>query len=364
MSLYKPAKILVTEETKDDFHTQRMLSRMEGIPVEIIPDEKEIIKHYNTQDDPFTQGKRIVLLAKHRGKFFKPCPSVKDYVCCNYQIFHLAAGCNFDCTYCILQAYLNNPILTFYTNIDEALEELKSILDARPKDYFRIGTGELTDSLSTDHLTGFSEILVPFFQNIKNASLEFKTKSNNIDNLLKMDPQGKIIVGWSYNTEKVQQEEEHKTASLEERLKAAQQVLKAGYKVTFHLDPIINYEGWEEDYPKTLDNLFDMIPPEKIAWIGIGSFRYLPKLKEVMTQRFPKSKLAYGELVRGADDKMRYFKEIRTKMYETVQNHIKKHSKNLPLFLCMESQEVWQKSLGIRPETNEEISTILDEQCK
>ncbi len=359
---YTPSKIFITEEAKNDTQTGRMLERMPGIPVEIIQDEKAIIRHYNDKEDAFTQGKRMVLLTRHKGKFFKPCPSVTDYVCCNYQIFHLAVGCNFDCSYCILQAYLNNPILTFYTNIEDALSELSSILKENPKSYYRIGTGELTDSLSTDHLTGFSEILVPFFQNISNATLEFKTKSDNIDNLLKMAPKEKVIVGWSYNSEKISQEEEHKTASLEKRLIAAKKVLDAGYKVTFHLDPIVHYEGWEKDYKESLDRLFDAIPPEKITWISMGSLRYLPKLKNVMTERFPKSKLAYGEFVRGVDDKMRYFKDIRTEMFQAIQSHIRSYSKDLALFLCMESQEVWQKTFGIRPTSIEEVSEKLDTQ--
>ncbi|MBI4970832.1 MAG: hypothetical protein HZC17_03220 [Candidatus Omnitrophica bacterium] len=303
MNLFYPSKIFITEESCADKHALRMLARMPNVPVEIIPDEKSVIRQTFGQEDAFTIGKRMVLLTRHRGKFFKPCPSVKEYVCCNYQIFHLAVGCNFDCTYCILQAYLNNPILTFYTNLDEALAELESILGSRPDQQFRIGTGELTDSLSTDHLTGFSEVLIPFFKRIQNATLEFKTKSNNISNLLTHDPAGKIIVGWSFNTEKVYREEEHKTASLTERLEAAKQVLAAGYKVSFHFDPIIHYEGWEQDYYAAIDRIFDTIPSEKITFISLGALRFMPKLKEVVKERFPKSKIVYGEFVRGLVEK-------------------------------------------------------------
>lgn len=360
LSLFQPSKILITEEACGDKHALAMLSRMPNVPVEIIPDDKSVIRSAFEKEDAFTAGKRMVLLTRHRGKFFKPCPSVKDYVCCNYQIFHLAVGCNFDCTYCILQAYLNNPILTFYTNVEEALVELKSILDSKPDQHFRIGTGELTDSLSTDHISGFSDVLIPFFKTVKNATLEFKTKSNNIANLLKHNPEGKIVVGWSFNTEKIQREEEHKTASLTERLEAAKQVLTAGYKVNFHLDPIVNYEGWETDYKRTIDLIFDNIPPEKISTISLGSMRWLPKLKEVVVERFPKSKIIYGEFVRGVDDKMRYFKTIRAEMYEKIQSYIRQRAKILPIFLCMESGEVWEQSLGTRPATTEELSNFLD----
>ena len=67
-----------------------------------------------------------------------------------------------DCVYCILQAYLNNPWLSFFVNIEDLFVELEVALGREPERFFRIGTGEFTDSLALDSLTHLSPRLVRF----------------------------------------------------------------------------------------------------------------------------------------------------------------------------------------------------------
>jgi len=50
----------------------------------------------------------------------------------------------------------------------------------KPERFWRIGTGEFTDSLAIDRLTRLSSVLVPFMANQTNAVLELKTKSAEV----------------------------------------------------------------------------------------------------------------------------------------------------------------------------------------
>jgi hypothetical protein len=111
------------------------------------------------------------------------------------------------------------------------------VLRARPERSFRIGTGELADSLALDPLTGLSRHLVPFFAARANATLELKTKTDNVGELLDLDPRGRVVVSWSVNAPAIVAAEEHGTASLAERLSAARRVQEAGYRLGFHFDP-------------------------------------------------------------------------------------------------------------------------------
>jgi len=70
-----------------------------------------------------------------------------------------------DCSYCILQWYLNNPMMVVYVNIDDLLAELDDFSQKNPNNFFRIGTGELTDSLTLEPITQCSALcdnFVPF----------------------------------------------------------------------------------------------------------------------------------------------------------------------------------------------------------
>ena len=347
MTPYKPQKIYIEHDAVGLAHTQKILSKLPGVPIETIEHPKQIMPSIKGQTDPIGEGKRALLLRKDKGRSFKPFPESEQYLSCDYYTLHLAEGCDLECSYCILQTYLTNPLLTVYANVEEILENLQQTLDSNPNTFFRIGTGQLADSLSLDPILGYSETLVPFFSKQKNAILELKTKSTFIDRLLNLDPEDKTIISWSMNSEKIQKEEEHKCATLDERIQAAAKVIKAGYRVGFHFDPIIDYPEWEKDYEKTFEAIFSQIPEEKIAWISLGCLRFMPELKNIMQSRFPKSKLPLAEWITGMDGKMRYFKPRRIEIYRKAVEMIRKHSKGkATLYLSMETPEVWHQVFG------------------
>lgn len=356
-------KIYIENDAWDFAHTQRILESCAGIPYERIESADALEAQIKKAVDPIGEGKRTLLLRRDRGRSFKPFPESEDYLSCDYHTLHLAEGCDLECSYCILQTYLTNPLLTVYVNLEDALHSLQSVLTEKPETFFRIGTGQLTDSLSLDHVTRFSSVLVPFFAAQKNAVLELKTKSTNIDNLLKLDPQGNTLVSWSMNSKRIQKQEEHKCASLEERIAAAKRVIAADYKVGFHFDPIVDYPGWENEYGEVIDLIFSEIAPEEITWVSLSCLRFMPELKPIMQNRFPKSGLALAEWVTGMDGKMRYFKPRRVEIYQTMVEKLRRHSSSLTLYLSMESPEVWRRVLGTEP-TKLSVCQMLDTAAK
>ena len=66
---------------------------------------------------------------------------------------------------------------------------------------------------------------------------------------------------------------------------AARRVLDAGYRVAFHLDPIIAYAGAERDYLALIEELFEAIAPEQIAFISMGGLRMTPALRAAARRR-------------------------------------------------------------------------------
>ena len=53
-----------------------------------------------------------------------PVPGTREYQCCSYHVLNTGMNCPMDCVYCILQAYLNNPWISFYVNIEAMFAEL------------------------------------------------------------------------------------------------------------------------------------------------------------------------------------------------------------------------------------------------
>ncbi|MCJ7542506.1 MAG: DNA photolyase, partial [Desulfobacterales bacterium] len=80
----------------------------------------------------------------------------------------------------------------------------------------------------------------------------------------------------------------------------------------------------------------------------------------IIQKRFPKSKIIYGEFISGLDGKMRYFKPLRIDLYRKIVSYIRDYAPDAMIYLCMEDDEVWQKSLGFVPSDYGGLSKILD----
>src|SRR5919204_5259214 len=205
----------------------------------------------------FSSAKKTLFLTRHKGEFLKKCPGSDGQVCCNYFVINFASNCPMDCSYCYLQEYLaQNPALKVFSNVDDLLLEAEDLLAKHRRTFFRIGTGEITDSLTLDAYIGFAGEVVPFFSEQPNALLELKTKSDCVDGLLSLDLKDRVVVSWSMNPQRVIDLDEHGTASLEERLDAARRCQERGYRLGFHFDPIIEYPGWERDYEEMIEQTF------------------------------------------------------------------------------------------------------------
>jgi len=322
--------------------THSIIERLSGVSADVVED----VRHLKYPSDPL-KAKRQLVLTTHKGVSFKPCQGLcEGVVCCGYHTIDLGSGCPCDCSYCILQHYLaNNPMTTIYVNIEQILMSVRERLDNNQGQHFRIGTGELADSLAYDDITGYSKIIVPFFAQQRNATFEFKTKTTNIANLLGLKHSGRVVVSWSLNPPSIIESDEKGAASLDERLAAAARCVQFGYRVGFHFDPMINYNGWEADYRGVVEKLFKAVPAASVAWISLGALRFPQNLKAIAEKRFPATRIFTGEFV-PANGKMRYFRPIREEMYLKMRGWIREFAPSVSPYLCMETESVSERYLG------------------
>jgi len=351
-------KLYIDQQVLHSPQVVSIRSRIPNVPVSVVHSSKEVYKSVSSSDNPVQKGKTILFLTRNKGAFIKPCPGTRSYTCCGYQILHMGTYCTMDCSYCILQAYFHPPLLQYFVNHDELLVELDRLF--LNKTLARIGTGEFTDSMIWDNWTDLSNLLVPKFSKQSRAVLELKTKTVNIKTLKALHHNHKTIVSWSLNTPHIITNEERHTASLSARLRAAAKCESWGYPLGFHFDPLVIYDGCEEEYANVVEQIFSHISSENIVWISLGTFRFVPALKSIIQKRFPESKIIYGEFISGLDGKMRYFKPLRIDLYRKIVSYIRDYAPDVMIYLCMEDDEVWQKSLGFVPSDCGGLSKILD----
>ncbi|MDD9304909.1 MAG: DNA photolyase [Desulfobacter sp.] len=325
---------------------------------EIVENATPVYDLVNQADDPILAAKKNLYITKNKGAVIRKCPGTSHYTCCDYTILHTGTFCTMDCSYCILQAYFHPPLLQYFAGLSTLSSELDPIF--KQNKILRIGTGEYTDSLIWEPISPMPGFLVKKFAGQNRSILELKTKTINVDSLLDLDHNSKTILSWSLNTPKIIQEQERGTSGLSARLATAKKAAQKGYKLAFHFDPIILYPGCEEEYERVISSIFTHVTQEDIVWISIGTFRFMPQLKSIIESRFPDSTIPYGEFILGLDNKMRYFKPLRIKLYQRLAKLFKEIAPKVMVYFCMEDQEVWEKTFGYFPGKPGELGHLLD----
>ncbi|MGE4317598.1 MAG: radical SAM protein [Deferribacterales bacterium] len=303
--------------------------------------------------DEVPDNKNCVYIADEQNTFVHRCPATKIYRCCDYYVTDISEGCPFDCSYCILQAYLNHEYIKVYSGFETVKNEIMNM----PKDrFFRLGTGELTDSLALDHIFNFSGYITEIINDSENILFEFKTKSANVKNLLHCNPKN-IMVSWSLNPQEIMEKEEYGTAKISDRLKAAKECAAAGFGIGFHFDPLIYYDNFEAGYSEIVKQMVESVPEKSVKYISVSTFRFMPELLDIVRQKFDRSLLLENEYVKSLDGKMRYFKTRRFYMLDFFVKEVRKHWKDAFIYFCMEHDTVWKKIMGYDPGEREEFET-------
>ncbi len=267
-------------------------------------------------------------------------------VCGPFHAMSYYIGCPYQCSYCYLQGTFRgrvDPVV--YTNREKLLAELDEWL-AQPGE-LRLNAGELEDSLALDGVIPLVDDLVPRFAAQTRHKLLLVSKSTNVRNLLKHDPKGQVIVGFSINAPSVWERYERGTPHPLRRVEAAARVKEAGYDVTLRLDPMIPIDGWQEEYPTLIGAVYDIFSPHQ--WT-IGSLRYFPGLPG-WTRRVGRdtSIYAFASERSPEDGRKRVALETRATMYRTAVAAIRRYDADVPVRLCKETLALYER-LGMAPD--------------
>lgn len=329
-----PDKVYVEKDITDHPFTKKILSKIDSAPITLIQDYKTIgqEKNFNLRAD---QDKDSLALATKKGELVKSIGRMDHG---QFYLFH-EIDCKYDCEYCYLQYYFQTKVPVIFVNRDEVLEKIEELLNSFDNPYFHIG--EVCDALAFDDLTEFSLDIVDLFTKYSNGTIEFRTKSTNVHNLISIsNPPQNVIPSWTLSPQEIVQIIEHKTPSSKERLAAAKQCQQAGYIVGVRLDPIIMVEGWQKLYKNMIAQIFNSLSPDRIDYISLGTPKHNKVLFETIKKRFPASHTILGELFPSTDGKYKYLKFQRVEIYKNMISWIREFAGDIRIELSIESDEV------------------------
>ncbi|WP_428023685.1 SPL family radical SAM protein [Arcobacter sp.] len=283
------------------------------------------------------------------------CPVASESTrCCNLLTLDAVQSCGFDCSYCSIQSFYNQDKIGFDVNFKDNLKKLK--LD--PNYTYHIGTGQSSDSLMWGNKGGLLDALFDFARENQNVILEFKTKSNNIKYFLENDVPANIICTWSLNTPTIIKNEEHLTATLEQRVDAAKALANKGVIVGFHFHPIVHYENYLDEYKEVFDNLISEFNPDDVALVSFGTLTFIkPVINKIKSRDF-KSKILqmpFEEI----NKKQSYPYEIKKEMFKFAYDSFKPWHNKVYFYLCMEDHKLWKDCFGFEYFSNNQMEDMM-----
>jgi spore photoproduct lyase len=283
------------------------------------------------------------------------CPVASESTrCCNLLTLDAVESCGFDCSYCSIQSFYNQNKIAFDSGFTKKLENLK--LD--PSETYHIGTGQSSDSLMWGNREGVLDALFTFAKKYPNVILEFKTKSNNIKYFLENEVPKNIIVTWSLNTQTIIDNEEHLTASLEERIKSARALADKGVLVGFHFHPIVVYKTYLEEYKKIYNRLIDTFTPDEVVLISMGTLTFIKPVMKKLRERGMKSKILQMPFEEIAG-KQSYPLEIKKEMFTHCYQSFKPWHGKVYFYMCMEAHSLWKDVFGYEYSSNNQMEEFM-----
>ncbi len=279
------------------------------------------------------------------------CPVASEGTrCCNLWTLDAVNSCGFDCSYCSIQSFYKQEKIGFDKNFAQNLKNLR--LD--PKKTYHIGTGQSSDSLMWGNKNGMLDALFEFANDNPNVILEFKTKSKNISYLLENDIPKNIITTWSINTPTIIKNEEHLTASLDDRINSALQIAKKGALVGFHFHPMVIYENYQAEYAQVFKKLTDTFDPKSVALVSFGTLTFIKPVINKLRKRDFYSKILQMPLT-PINGKFSYPYEQKKQLFSFAYNCLKPWHKKVYFYMCMEDKRLWSEVFGYEYENNDEM---------
>ncbi len=210
---------------------------------------EELRKHENKD---FTKLKKYLILGVRKTHKYVENHKVSDYL-----VPYTSSGCIAMCMYCYLVCHYNKcAYLRIFVNREEMLNKLiKKAINSEKDEVYEIGSN--SDLVLENMITHNLEWTIEEFAKINKGYITFPTKFSNVDSLLKLSHNGRVIVRMSVNPEYIIKNVEFLTASLKNRVEAVNKLVDAGYRVGIIIAPVILIKDYRKMYKELILYLRD-----------------------------------------------------------------------------------------------------------
>lgn len=283
--------IYIEKEILHHKNTKKIVARFPKSEIIEISHYKDV---FCRRDQSFFQQKKspCLILAQKKNSFvYEGAPVCQSFGNKHFYYTSSVMNCIYDCEYCYLQGMYPSANMVVFVNLEDIFLEVENLLKLHPV-YLCISYD--TDLLAMDSVLGYVKEWIDFSRKHKNLIIELRTKSMNWNCLKDEKPPENFILAWTLSPNEIINAHELHTPSLEERVRCAENAIKAGYKVRLCFDPLLYYKDWKKLYKDFIHTIFQQIEAEQLLDVSLGVFRISQEfLKQMRRQRMDSVILQY-----------------------------------------------------------------------
>lgn len=316
--------LYIESDITDHPRTENIVSKFHEPRIITIQKYTEI---FNRKNQSFRKQKdqgNHFIIAKKRENFIQEVPEHFALETKHNYYFSTSYNCPFDCEYCVLQGKYRSAYPVFFVNFDDYQNEISSLLLEHHPEPVTLFAGYENDSLGCEPYSGFTLEFVPWFAQFDNVVMELRTKGANIVHFEKLEPTHNTVIAWTLSPTEIQEQWEHKTATLEARVQSLVKLQQAGWKVGIRIEPLIYFADWKDSYSRFFDYLEQEIDFSRVENIYFGQLRLPQDFFKQLKKMHPESTLftKYYELQENGE--ISYPKEKTEEMFGFVKDRCEK----------------------------------------
>jgi spore photoproduct lyase len=223
---------------------------------------------------------------------------------------------------------------TFFANLDDLESELGDFLSSPQATGARVYLAHLGEPVPFEPFTRLAARVAPLFPGPRDAVLEIRTKSDQIEALAPAFGPGTVL-SWTLTPAPFDRRYEPCAPPTESRVLALARAASRGARVAVRLDPLITRPGWEEAYAAMLAGLAKTGAP--LQDVQIGVLRFTPAQRSVLESTEMGRELLADELLRGPDGKVKLHAPRRIPVLRRARDLVRAAvGPDVPISLCME----------------------------
>ena len=237
------------------------------------------------------RSQKLVLAAKEGTLVYPGSAVCQDFGNEHFYYTSCMMNCIYDCEYCYLKGMYPSANIVVFVNLEDIFANVEQMLVRRPL-YLCVSYD--TDLLALEHTAGYASAWNRFAAaHPGRLKIEIRTKCADRHFFEHQEPLSNVIYAFTLSPQAVVECFEHHTPSLKARLDQAAAAVRAGFLVRLCFDPMIYVSGWRRHYDEMLEQVFCVIPPEKLVDVSVGSFRIPQDYLKKMRRRQPGSAAAW-----------------------------------------------------------------------